>query len=56
MSPEFQWSQRNRGIDTLRGISILLVVFNHIGIRIPLKRTALAGVLPNWLIDVVNWV
>lgn len=54
-SPEFQLSERNRGIDALRGISILLVVFNHIGIRIPLMRTALASVLPSWLIDVVNW-
>lgn len=54
-SPEFQLSERDRGIDALRGISILLVVLNHIGIRIPLAHTALAGVLPAALIDVLNW-
>ncbi|MEO8958142.1 MAG: acyltransferase [Rudaea sp.] len=54
-SPEFQLSERNRGIDVLRGISILLVIFNHIGIRIPLSRTAIASVSPSWLINLMNW-
>lgn len=53
-SPEFQLSERDRGIDALRGISILLVIFNHVGIRIPLTHTVLASVLPIWLIDVLN--
>jgi len=54
-SPEFQLAERNGGIDVLRGISILLVIFNHVGIRMPLARSALAGVLPAWLISVLNW-
>ncbi|MGH8274272.1 MAG: acyltransferase family protein, partial [Gammaproteobacteria bacterium] len=54
-SPEFQTSKRNHGIDALRGISILLVIFNHIGIRIPLAKTAVGAVLPHWLINVLNW-
>ena len=55
VSPEFQLSERNRGIDALRGLSILLVIFNHIGIRIPLAHSALAGVLPAWILSVLNW-
>lgn len=54
-SPEFLLSERDRGIDALRGVSILLVVLNHIGIRIPLAHTALADVVPAALIDVLNW-
>ena len=43
---------RNRGIDALRGLSILLVILNHVGIRIPLAKTALAGFVPTaWLRD-----
>ncbi len=41
---------RNPGIDLLRGLSILLVVMNHIGLRIPLQRTDLAQVVPGWLL------
>jgi peptidoglycan/LPS O-acetylase OafA/YrhL len=48
-------SQRNQGIDLLRGLSILLVIFNHIGLRIPLKKTALAAVLPNWVFAALNF-
>jgi peptidoglycan/LPS O-acetylase OafA/YrhL len=54
-SPEFQSSKRNGGIDALRGVSILLVILNHIGIRMPLAHTALASVVPEWLLDVLNW-
>ena len=54
-SPEFQVADRNRGIDALRGVSILLVILNHIGIRIPLAQTALGYVLPTWLLGVLNW-
>lgn len=53
-SPEFQPSARNPGIDTLRGVSILLVILNHIGIRLPLTKTLLAGVLPAWLLNVLT--
>ena len=36
---------RNAGIDLLRGLAIVLVVFNHLGLRIPLRKTAPAEVL-----------
>ncbi len=46
---------RNPGIDLLRGLAIVLVVFNHLGLRIPLKRTALAEVAPTWLLGRLNY-
>ncbi len=46
---------RNHGIDLLRGLSILLVVLHHTGLRIPLKKTALGGFLPGWLLGGLNW-
>ena len=46
---------RNSGIDLLRGLSILLVVLHHIGLRIPLKHTALAAFLPKRLMDALNY-
>lgn len=46
---------RNSGIDLLRGLSILLVVLHHVGLRMPLKRTALAQVLPAELLRALNF-
>lgn len=46
---------RNSGIDTLRGLSILLVVMHHIGLRVPLSQTLLARVLPHWLLEGLNF-
>src|SRR5262245_56207048 len=37
---------RNQGIDLLRGLSIALVVMHHVDLRIRLKQTALAAILP----------
>lgn len=37
---------RNPGIDLLRGISIILVVIHHVGLRIPLKDSVLSTLLP----------
>ncbi|MEO8779734.1 MAG: acyltransferase [Rhodanobacter sp.] len=48
-------SARNPGIDLLRGLAIVLVVFNHLGLRIPLKHTALVEVLPSWLLVRLNY-
>jgi peptidoglycan/LPS O-acetylase OafA/YrhL len=42
---------RNAGIDLLRGISIVLVVMHHVGLRIPLKQSILAGFLPKWFLN-----
>lgn len=46
---------RNHGIDLLRGLAIVLVLFNHIGIRIPLKHTALAELLPARFLSSLNY-
>lgn len=46
---------RNAGIDLLRGIAIVLVVLHHIGLRIPLKKTMLAAVLPERLLQALNF-
>ncbi|OOG47875.1 acyltransferase [Rhodanobacter sp. C01] len=48
-------ARRNPGIDLLRGISILFVILNHLGLRIPLKKTALADVLPPWFLSRLNY-
>ena len=53
MSP--QATPRNQGIDLLRGLSILLVVLHHVGLRIPLKHTVLAAFLPGWLMSALNF-
>ena len=46
---------RNPGLDCLRGLAILLVIGNHLGIRIGLADTALANVLPHWLLMALNY-
>ncbi len=46
---------RNPGIDLLRGLSLLFVILNHLGLRIPLKKTALADVLPAWFLSRLNY-
>lgn len=48
-------TRRNPGIDLLRGLSILFVILNHLGLRIPLKKTALGDVLPTWLLSRLNY-
>lgn len=42
---------RNPGIDLLRGLSILLVVLHHVGLRIPLKQGLLSTFLPRWFLN-----
>ncbi|MGY3040060.1 peptidoglycan/LPS O-acetylase OafA/YrhL [Rhodanobacter sp. TND4EL1] len=46
---------RNPGIDLLRGLAIVLVVFNHLGLRIPLKQTVLADFVPAWFLSRLNY-
>jgi peptidoglycan/LPS O-acetylase OafA/YrhL len=45
---------RNSGVDLLRGLAIVLVVLHHLGLRIPLGKTALAEVAPPWLLNRLN--
>lgn len=47
--------RRNAGIDLLRGVAILLVVLNHVGIRIPLSKTLLADWLPKTFLRDLNY-
>lgn len=51
----FEGYGRNYGIDMLRGVSILLVIFNHVGIRIPLDKTALSSFFPAQLLHALNY-
>jgi peptidoglycan/LPS O-acetylase OafA/YrhL len=44
-------SARNPGIDLLRGLSIVLVLLNHIGLRIRLTQGVLAGFLPRQFLN-----
>ncbi len=46
---------RNHGIDILRGLAILLVVLHHTGLRIALKSTALADLLPKRVLGALNY-
>jgi peptidoglycan/LPS O-acetylase OafA/YrhL len=46
---------RHPGLDALRGLAILLVVLHHIALRIPLKQTALADVVPGRLLSALNF-
>jgi peptidoglycan/LPS O-acetylase OafA/YrhL len=46
---------RNAGIDFLRGLSILLVLLNHIGLRIRLTQGVLGAYLPRELLNDLNF-
>lgn len=50
-------SHRNWGIDCLRGLSILLVVLNHLGLsfRLPLKKSALADFVPREILNALTF-
>ena len=50
-SPQSLSLARNPGIDLLRGLSILLVVLHHVGLRIPLKQGVLSTCLPKGLLS-----
>ena len=47
--------KRNAALDCMRGAAILLVLGNHLGIRIPLVHTALGDFLPHWLLVGMNY-
>jgi len=46
---------RNSGIDALRGLAILLVVLHHFGLRVPLKKSALAEFVPLTVLNALNY-
>lgn len=46
---------RNPGIDALRGASIVMVLLHHLALRIPLRDTALADVLPRRLLNALSY-
>lgn len=46
---------RYAGIDALRGLSILLVVLHHLALRIPLKKTALADIVPGRVLGAISY-
>ncbi|HEY0179589.1 MAG TPA: acyltransferase family protein [Dokdonella sp.] len=46
---------RDPSIDLLRGASILLVVLHHLGLRMPLKKSALACCVPARLLGALNF-
>jgi peptidoglycan/LPS O-acetylase OafA/YrhL len=48
-------SARDPGIDLLRGLCIVLVVLHHTGLRIGLKHSVLAPLLPKWFLDAFIW-
>lgn len=43
------------GIDVWRGISVVLVVWHHLAIRLPLARSTLGAALPKRLCDALSW-
>lgn len=45
---------RNPGIDLLRGLAILLVILLHLRIRIPVKDSLVADILPHWLVKALT--
>jgi peptidoglycan/LPS O-acetylase OafA/YrhL len=46
---------RNPGIDLLRGISIVLVLLNHIGLRMRLTEGVLADYIPRWFLNDIDF-
>lgn len=46
---------RNAGIDVLRGVSILLVLLHHIGLRIRLVKGVLGGYVPARILNALNF-
>ncbi len=46
---------RNAGIDFLRGLSIVLVLLNHIGLRLRLTEGVLGAHLPRQLLNALNF-
>ncbi|MGH8373302.1 MAG: acyltransferase family protein, partial [Gammaproteobacteria bacterium] len=55
MATQAQAIPRNQGIDLLRGLSILLVILNHIGLRIPLVHTGLGSLVSHRLLISLNY-
>ncbi|MBR0560886.1 acyltransferase, partial [Neokomagataea sp. TBRC 2177] len=46
---------RNAGLDCMLGAAVLLVLGNHIGIRMPLSHTAIVDIFPKWFLSGLNY-
>lgn len=46
---------RNEGIDLLRGLSVVLVVIHHMGLRLSLKKSLLGEYFPKRILNALMW-
>lgn len=50
-----RYSNRNSGIDVLRGLAILSVILLHVNIRIPFNQTFVGDAMPDSIYKIIFW-